>query len=432
MGAKIPCQSVEPQKIVIFGAGYVGLVTGSCLTKYGHKITFIEKNSEKVAVLQDKKIPFSEPQLEELFCVGMENGLIELCCALDQEISEADIVIIAVPTPTNEAGDPQLQAVEEVLSQIVSSMENRKNPLIVSIRSTLLPESFRQLQKFCEMHNPLISLVMNPEFMRESTAISDFFHPPFCVAGGRDINAVKAVLDLYEEISPKRFALSCESACLIKYACNAFHATKIAFTNEISSICESLEIDPLEVMDIFSQDTNLNVSTSYLRPGFSFGGPCLVKDLRALLSCGKTMGESLPLLASILPSNRCHFQRAFEAILKGNHKHLAILGISFKKNSDDVRDSPFVDLIEALHQNGISLKIYDPDIDFEKLKATNRELFDQRFYHLHPLVQDDLVSTLAGCDGVVLCKDFLEFSLLQELKNNSIPVYDLGYYTSRK
>lgn len=426
------CHSIEPKKIVIFGAGYVGLVTGSCLTKYGHKITFIETNREKVAILQSKKIPFFEPQLEELFCQGMERGLIELRCALDQEILEADIVIIAVPTPTNEAGDPQLDAVEDVLSQIVSCMEKRKNSLIVSIRSTLLPESFRQLQSFCEMRSPQTSLVMNPEFLRESTAVRDFFHPPFCVAGGSNLNAVNTVLDLYQEMSPKRYAVSGESACLLKYACNTFHATKIAFTNEISSICESLEIDPVELMDIFSQDTNLNVSTAYLRPGFSFGGPCLIKDLRALLSCSKTLKEPLPLLASILPSNRCRFQRAVEAIMKGNHRLLAVLGISFKKNSDDVRDSPFVDLIEALHQKGISLKIYDPDVDFEKLKATNRGLFDQRFYHLLPMVRDDLDSTLAGCDGVVLCKDFLESSLLQELKNTSLPIYDLGYYTSGK
>ena len=432
MGGNSACQSMEPKKIVIFGAGYVGLVTGSCLTKYGHKITFIETNREKVAILQSKKIPFFEPQLEELFCLGIENGLIELRCTLDQEIFEADIVIIAVPTPTNEAGESQLNAVEDVLSQIVSSMEKRKNSLIVSIRSTILPESFRQLQRFCEMRSPRISLVINPEFLRESTAIRDFFHPPFCVVGGSDLNAVKAILDLYEEISPKRYALSGESACILKYACNAFHATKIAFTNEISSICESLEIDPVEVMDIFSQDTNLNISTAYLRPGFSFGGSCLAKDLKAFLSCSKTLGAPLPLLASILPSNQCRFQKAVEAVLKGNHRLLAVLGISFKKNSDDVRDSPFVDLIEVLHQKGISLKIYDPDIDFEKLKTTNRDLFDHRFLHLLPLVRQDLDSTLAGCDGVVLCKDFLESSLLQELKNTGIPVYDLGYYTSNK
>lgn len=432
MGGNSVCFSVEPQKIVIFGAGYVGLVTGSCLTKYGHKITFIETNREKVAILQDKKIPFFEPELEELFHRGMDEGLIELKCNLGQEALRADIVIIAVQTPTNEAGEAQLQAVENVLMQLVSSLEGRKMKLIVSIRSTLLPGAFQELQRFCEKSSPQLSLVMNPEFLRESTAVKDFFHPPFCVAGGNDPAAVKAVLDLYEEISPNRHALSGESACLLKYACNAFHATKIAFTNEISSICESLEVDPVELMNIFSQDKNLNVSTAYLKPGFSFGGPCLAKDLKALLSCSKTLGEPSLLLASILPSNHCRFQRGVEAILNGNHRKLAVLGISFKKNSDDVRDSPYVDLIDALHQKGISLTIYDPAIDFEQLKATNKELFDQRFYHLLPMVRDDLESAIKGCDGVVLCQDLLDSSELQELNKAEIPVYDLGYYTSHK
>jgi GDP-mannose 6-dehydrogenase len=425
-------QSIEPKKVVIFGAGYVGLVTGTCLSKYGHQITFIETNTEKVAFLQSRRIPFFEPQLEALFCQGIERGLIELRCALGQEMVDADMVFIAVPTPTSADGEPQVQAVKEVLGEIVASMDQRKHALIVSIRSTLLPDAFRELQKFCERQNSQITLVMNPEFLRESTAVRDFFYPPFCVAGGADLNAVNAVLDLYEEISPKRYALSGESACLLKYACNAFHATKIAFTNEISSICESLEINPVEVMDVFAQDTHLNASAAYLRPGFSFGGSCLSKDLRALLFLNQSQETSLPLLKSILPSNQCRFQKAVDAILKGEHRLLAVLGMSFKKNSDDVRDSPYVDLIETLHQNGISLKIFDPDVDFEKLKASNRALFDQRLSCLQPLMRDDLESTLADCDGIVLCKDLLESSWLQSLNISGIPIYDLGYYTSRK
>lgn len=421
---------VEPKNIVIFGAGYVGLVTGSCLSQYGHKITFIETNAEKVALLQNKKIPLFEPQLEDLFCAGIENGLIELRSALGEELVQADMVFIAVPTPTNAAGKPQLQAVKDVLSQVVSSMDKRKRALVVTIRSTLLPDAFRQLQNFCEGRS--LSLVMNPEFLRESTAVRDFFHPPFIVAGGSDPEAVKAVLDLYEEISPKRYALSGESACMLKYACNAFHAAKIAFTNEISTLCESLEVDPVEVMDIFAQDTRLNASAAYLKPGFSFGGSCLTKDLRALLFLKQTLGEQLPLLDAILPSNQCRFQSGLQDILKGNHRLLAIIGMSFKKNSDDIRDSPYVDLMDALHQNGILLKIYDPDIDFGKLTITNRELFEQRLSYLLPLVRDDLEMTLAECDGVVLCKDFLESSLLQEMKDKGIPVYDLGYYAFRK
>lgn len=417
--------ALEAKKIVIFGAGYVGLVTGSCLSHFGHQITFIDTNAEKVTFLKRRQMPISEPQLEELFSRGVDQGLIVVKDQLRQELQDADLVFIAVPTPTNEAGEPQLQAVQSVLTQIVSHLDHRDKQLIVSLRSTVLPDAFRQLQQFCDGR---ISLVMNPEFLRESTAVQDFFHPPFAVAGGADFEAVKAVLDLYEEITPKRYAVNGEAACLLKYACNAFHAAKIAFTNEISTICDGLEINPVEVMDIFAQDTHLNASAAYLKPGFSFGGSCLSKDLRALCSFHQSLGKPLPLLDAILPSNQCRFQRAVDDILNGNHRHLAVVGMSFKKGSDDVRDSPYVDLIEALLQNGLSLTIYDPDIDFDRLKASNREWFEKRFSRFMPFIRYDVESTLAGCDGVVICKDFLDGSQLREIKN----VYDLGYFTARK
>lgn len=417
--------ALEAKKIVIFGAGYVGLVTGSCFSHFGHQITFIDTNPEKVAFLKRRQMPITEPELEELFNRGMDQGLIVVQDQLKQELQDADLVFIAVATPTNEAGEPQLQAVKAVLAQIVSHLDHRDKPLIVSMRSTILPDSFRQLQCGCEGR---ISLVMNPEFLRESTAVQDFFHPPFAVAGGSEPEAVKAVLDLYKEITPKRYAVSGEAACLLKYACNAFHATKIAFTNEISTICERLEINPVEVMDIFAQDTHLNASAAYLKPGFSFGGSCLVKDLRALCSFYHSLREPLPLLDAILPSNQCHFEKALESILKGNHHHLAVIGMSFKKGSDDVRDSPYIDLIEALLQNGLSLTIYDPDIDFDRIKTSNREWFEKHFSRFMPLIRYDAESTLADCDGVVLCKDFLDDSQLEGIQK----IYDLGYFTVRK
>lgn len=415
------CPSKEKKQIVIFGAGYVGLVTGSCLAQQGHRITFIETNADKVALLQSKKLPLYEPDLEELFSMGIERELINVKCLLGQELDEADLVFVAVPTPTNEAGKPQFQAVHSVLSQI-AFINNRKR-LVVAMRSTLLPDAFQELQKLY----PQLSLVMNPEFLRESTAVKDFFHPPFCVAGGSDSEAVETVLDLYQDLTPKRYAMGGEAACLLKYACNAFHATKIAFANEIGSLCEALEIDPIKLMDVFAQDTRLNSSAAYLRPGFSFGGSCLSKDLKALLSLNEALGESSPLLEAVLPSNQIRFQRSLKAIIKANHQRLAVLGVSFKRDSDDVRDSPYLDLIDALQERGVLSSIYDPDVDFIKLKAANRELFDQRLAKLLPYVRADLESTLAGCDGVVLCKD-----LLAEFKNINVPVYDLEYYNLRK
>lgn len=414
----------HPKKIIIFGAGYVGCVSGACLAKCGHKVTFIDPDKDRVNALNEKKSPIFESHLEELICQGVERGLIEAKCTLSEEILEADIAFIAVQTPTNEQGIQQLDCLENVLNTLYKVANKRKKPLIVSIRSTLLPASFQKLKKDCIKNNAYISLVVNPEFLRESTAVNDFFHPPFCIAGGDDFNAVQTVLSLYEHISKKQFAVNAETACMLKYTCNAFHATKIAFANEISHICASTDVNPVQLMEIFCEDKTLNCSSSYLRPGFCFGGPCLVKDLKALISINDSPEDSLPLLSAILPSNQHRFQIVVDKILQGNHCNLAILGMSFKMNSDDVRESPFVHLIERLNQEGIPLSIFDPDIRLERLSNC--------YDHLVPLITNDVSSALEKSDGVVLCKKLLNENQMRQLKNAGITIYDLGYFSLRE
>lgn len=422
----------EIKKIVIFGAGYVGTITGACLAKCGgHSVTFIDPNAEKVEALNAKRTPIAEPQLEPLIREGVENGFITAFTDIGDTILEADIAMIAVGTPTTSDGLPQLDSLQSVLITLRHAAEKRKRPLIVSIRSTVPPNALRHLVRECLGDKNLnISVVVNPEFLRESTAVHDFFHAPFCIVGGDDLTAVNTILSLYKEICPKRFAVSFESACLLKYTCNAFHALKIAFTNEIASICESLEVNPIELMKVFCEDQSLNCSSAYLKPGFAFGGSCLPKDLRALLSLGQNLGEPLPVLSAILPSNRHRFQSMIEKILNGNHKCLAVLGISFKKNTDDIRESPFVELIEQLDSKGIGLKIYDPDVQPEILLGSNRQMFIQRMEHLIPMIKNDLQSALEGCDGLILCKDLLSAQFFNQLKDEAIPIYDLNYCLS--
>jgi GDP-mannose 6-dehydrogenase len=424
-------QSKDPKKIVIFGAGYVGTVSGACLAQCGHKVTFIDPNIDKIAMLNRKKSPISEPKLEALISQGFECGLLEAKGDLGQEILEADIAIIAVATSTTEQGLQELGCVRDIFALLNESTQRRKKTLIVSIRSTILPSAYQQLKNEYLKQNHSISLVINPEFLRESTAVDDFFHPPFCVAGGDDEHSVQTILSLYQDICPKRFAVSGELACLLKYACNAFHAAKIVFTNEIASLCDSLKINPIELMEIFCQDTILNSSSAYCNPGFSFGGSCLAKDLRALISLGSGLGNVLPLLSAILPSNQARFQKFINTILQANHKNLAILGMSFKKNSDDVRESPFVDVIERLHLEEINLRVFDPDVLLETLANSNPE-FCKRFDYLLLLIKPDLPTTLAGCDGVVVCKDLLSGAWIEQLKDAHIPVYDLGYFYSQE
>lgn len=404
-------QAENPKKIVIFGAGYIGTVLGACFASCGHSITFIEPNQTKVDIIRRGKSPIAEHNLEELIHLGIERGLITAKCEVENEIQDAHIIMIAVQTPTTEDGRQELTYLENALNIISELAQKRTKPLVVSIQSTILPSAFRYLEKL----NPSILLVMNPEFIRESTAVRDFFNPSFTVVGGDNDEAVQTVLSLYADISPKRFAVKPETACMIKYACNAFHAAKIAFANEIAAMCDTLEVSPVDLMDIFCEDKKLNCSAAYLKPGFAFGGPCLVKDLKALVSYGHELGDTLPLLSAIIPSNQMRFQTILNEILKGNHQKLAIMGMTFKKNSDDIRQSPYVQLIDELYAKDISLQIFDPDVKLEN----NPYL---------PLIKPDFATALMGCDGVVLCKDLLSKYQIEELRKANIPIYDLGYF----
>ena len=424
----------KEKKIIIFGAGYVGTITGAYFAKCGHHVTFIDPDLDKVEAINQIKCPFLEPKLQELIRQGADHGILQAKKAIgDKDILEADIAMIAVATPSNSEGVLQLSVLRNVLITIREAAVKRDCPLIIAIRSTITPPSLRQLMKECYYEkNPNLTLVVNPEFLRESTAVDDLFHPPFCIAGGDDINAVNIVLDLYEGIGSKRFAMSLETACLLKYACNAFHALKITFANEIASLCESLGANPVELMEVFCEDQKLNCSPAYLKPGFSFGGSCLSKDLRAFVSLGSSQKETLPLLNAILPSNRNRFQKIAQLIIDGNHKKLALLGMSFKKNSDDLRESPYLELIDILLKKRINVQIFDPDVQPELLTGANLELFNQRSNQFLPIIKRDLKSALEGCDGVVLCKELLDKQNYNRLKNEKVKIYDLHYLMMQK
>lgn len=404
----------SPKKIVIFGAGYVGTVTGACLSKFGHSITFVEPNQDKVDLINEGTSPVFEPLLNDLISDGVEKGLIIAKTNLKELPFDTEMVMICVPTPTTDSGLNHMETLENVLELLTSIVKNRD--LIVCIRSTLLPDSFNQLNShFGQGH---LQLAINPEFLRESTAVQDFYHPPFCIAGAENPEVADEILSLFSPFCKKCYSVSPNTACLIKYSCNAFHALKVAFANEMASLCDAIGVNPIELMQIFTQDRTLNCSSAYLKPGFSFGGSCLGKDLRALIGAGKSHGLPLPLLSSILPSNQQRFKESLDRILNGNHRQIAVLGMSFKKNSNDLRDSPYVELIHSLRESGIAVRIYDPDVlpwnSFNALQS------------LSPWIKDNLESALEGSDGIVLCKDLIDPMTM--LKLSSISIYDLGYF----
>lgn len=418
-------------KICIFGAGYVGTVTGACLARCGHDITFIEPNLAKVQDINAGISPILEPHLEELIQEGIAAKRLRAIQSVHDELLQTDIAMISVATPSAFNGSLQLEQMRTVLESIKLAVANRKSSLIVSIRSTIHPLALGKLLDDLDLRTfEKMSIVVNPEFLRESTAVSDFFHAPFCVVGGEK-GPAEVVSLLYEGLCPKRYIVGIETAGLIKYACNAFHALKIAFTNEMASLCESLNEDPVELMHVFCQDHVLNCSQAYLKPGFSFGGSCLPKDLRALLSMGRELEESLPLLSSILPSNALRFERALAQILRGEHRSVAVIGMSFKKNNDDLRESPFVELIEQLIGKGITVRIYDPDIRLNRLLGSNLKAFTNRFGHLIAHMHEDIHQALNGCDGIVLCKDFCKDEVLTYQHTHSVALYDLQYIITR-
>lgn len=409
---------IDEKRLIIFGAGYVGTVTGACLASCGHQVTFIEPNESKVQLINAKKSPICEKGLDALVCQGVESGRLKAKSELGDEVKDADVVIIAVPVFNDENQIQDLSTIEEILDSLMEVKTSTH--LIVSIRSTILPTSLKVIQNKYGGEDSPLSIVVNPEFLRESTAVYDFFHPPFLVAGGEDPSATETVLSLFDGVDAEKYLLNGESACMIKYACNAFHALKIAFANEMATLAETLDIDPVKLMKVFIQDHDLNCSSAYLRPGFSFGGSCLSKDLNALLLLSSALENPSPLLSSILPSNRMRFSKVMDDLLQGDHQALAVLGITFKKNSDDLRGSPYVDVVDCLLEHNIAVHIFDPDL---RLDENNPE--NNRFLNF---VEKDISSTLKGCDGVVLCKDLLDSSYVDKLKAEGIKIYDLGYY----
>jgi GDP-mannose 6-dehydrogenase len=270
-----------------------------------------------------------------------------------------------------------------------------------------------------------LRLVINPELLRETTAIADFFNPPMLVAGGDDPAAVEHALSLYEGIQAPRYKVSLETASMLKYSCNAFHAVKIAFANEIDTLAALIGAEGQEVMKLMVQDKTLNISPAYLRPGFAFGGSCLPKDLRALEALARENHQPLPLLSSVLPSNRQRIEQALESILSRPARRLGFIGLSFKKGSDDLRDSPYVELAERLLGKGFEVKIYDSDLDPTRLVGANLAQVMERLPHLARLLVSSAEQACAQAEAVVVCKRLLQVEALHALAPKGVVIYDL-------
>jgi GDP-mannose 6-dehydrogenase len=381
--------------IAVVGLGYVGAVTAACLAELGHAVIGVDVDRQKVDEIEAGRSPIIEPRLDELVANGRSSGRLQVTTDLASALSACDVVMVCVGTPARSDGTVNLEHVERVSGEIGRELARIQKFVAVVYRSTVPPGTVDgQLRPVLERESSLrtdddFGVAMTPEFLREGSGVADFFEPPFIVAGVRDERTLAIITELFAGLERPTHALSIEQAESLKYACNAYHALKITFANEVGRLLGAVGVDARDVMQVFCEDETLNISTAYLRPGFAFGGSCLPKDMRALMHLARVHDVEVPMLTGILRSNESHLRLAVRRILDADAREVALLGLSFKPETDDLRESPYVELAETLVGKGVQLRIYDPIVNPERLIGANRRYIESHLPHL----QEMLVST---------------------------------------
>ena len=401
--------------ISIFGLGYVGAVTAGCLARRGHRIVGVDVHPQKVEAFNAGIPPIVEPGLEELLKGAKEKGLLHATENCDEAIQGTELSIVCVGTPSKATGALELGFVRGVVEQIGHALRRKARSHSLVLRSTMLPGSTRALaQEFLSdlMAVRLLQVFYYPEFLRESTAVTDFEQPSLSVVGTRDGQAPAPEL-MAELFGEGAAVVRWDLAEMVKYACNAFHAAKVTFANEIGRASKQMGIDARAVMELVCRDTKLNLSPYYMKPGNPFGGSCLPKDVRALVNHARVHGVSLPMLENLLPSNERHLQSLMERIAESGRTEVCILGLSFKPNTDDLRESAMVEVAQILLGRGFKLRIYDPALNLAALVGANKRVIDTRMPHLAGVLCPDL-KTAIGQESLVLAAQ--KCASLEELK----------------
>jgi GDP-mannose 6-dehydrogenase len=415
-------------KITVFGLGYVGSVVSACLGQDGHDVTGVDLDINKVNSINNSKSPIVEPQLEEAVAKAVGAGSLRARTCAE---NIGDVSFVSVGTPSNENGSFGVSQILRVAEQIGVLLTKTEHFHVVNIRSTVLPGTVEEkIIPLLEARSGKkvgqgFGVCVNPEFMRETTAVHDYYHPPLTVIGASDERSESLVASLYERIDAPMERCSIRTAEMMKYACNAFHALKITFANEIGNFCKALSIDSHEVMTIFCKDTKLNLSPYYLKPGFAFGGSCLPKDLRALLYESKIRDVELPMLNSLLNSNRLQVERALNQVRKtGKHK-IGVLGLSFKAGTDDLRESPIVSLIENLIGKGYSISIYDEEVSLARIHGANKRYIEHSIPHISSLLKESIQEVVQQSEVLVVAKKGSSFEENLAGLNHGTEVIDL-------
>lgn len=371
----------------VFGLGYVGCVTAACLAELGHEVIGVDVQSAKVDALNQGHAPLIEPGLDQLIAVNVRAGRLRATTSAQEAVSASEMALLCVGTPGLPNGSVNLAYVERVVREIGEALGEHTAPFLIVLRSTCPPGTAAQLQRALnEIAGRSVPLAVNPEFLREGSAVRDFFAPPFVVVGAEAGATADAVCALYEGLDTRRIVTTIQTAEAVKYASNAFHAVKVVFANEMGRWCASRGVDSRAVMDIFCADETLNLGRNYLMPGFAFGGSCLGKDVSALLYQARHDDVELPLLQGVLPSNQLHIQRALDLILATGKTSIGMLGLAFKAQTDDVRSSPMVLLAEKLLGKGLTVTIHDPQLSLTRVMGANRAYLEQHIPHIASLL----------------------------------------------
>lgn len=395
-------------KVSVFGLGYVGCVTAASLASRGHEVIGVDVSPTKVAMIARGQTTVMEELIGELVADAVRHGALRAVTDVDEAVAATEVSLVCVGTPSASNGSLSTEFVERVAQDIGRAIGRQGHRHTVVFRSTMLPGTCeRLLIPILERCSGLraghdFGVAVNPEFLREATSVTDFFDPPRTVIGELDRASGDAVAGLYDGMPGQTFRVPITVAEMAKYTDNAFHALKIGFANEIGVLCRSLGTDSRQVMDVFLADRKLNVSSAYLRPGFAFGGSCLPKDLRGLVHVARRADVSLPILEHVLPSNEEHLRRAFELVTATDQRRVGMFGLAFKPGTDDLRESPLVELAERLVGKGYDLRIHDADVSLSRLVGANRDYIERRLPHLGELLVDSVDEVLAHAEVLVV------------------------------
>lgn len=397
-----------PHSVSVFGLGYVGSVTAACLAHLGNEVMGVDLNAQKVEMLEAGRSPILEPGLDQIVADCRRACRLHATTDAHKAVSETGISFISVGTPSQRNGKLDLRGIEHVSEQIGQALKQKKSYHWIVLRSTVLPGTTESvLLPIIEKHSGKkagagFGVCFVPEFLREGSAVGDFFEPPFTIIGTSHTAQIGVLRELFEWAPGPHYETSTATAEMVKYICNAFHALKVGFVNEIGTLCKELGADTEMAAQIFTSDTRLNISPAYLKPGFAFGGSCLPKDLRALTYRAKELDLNLPLLDSLLKSNTEHIERAFEAVVHTGKKSVGMLGLSFKPGTDDLRESPLVHLVKRLLGEGCKVQIWDENVSLGRLVGSNRQFIEEFIPHIGSLLSQNLQEVVGSAEVILV------------------------------